>query len=462
MARNFFALGVGDGLARLIAFGATVYLARVLGADGYGVVALAAGIVLYLAQIADFGIEAIGIREIAQDPLRLGTLGPPILGARLALAGVVAVLTAAMALTLLPAPEGPVLAAYSLTLLPVALSTRWVHLGNENARPVAIARVAGEAVMLTLVLAAVRDINDVIRVPFSQFAGDLAAALFLLYWIARSNIRLGIGWDPGRASGVLRRASPLVAHALFGLLIYNSDLVFIRVLIDRTAVGYYAAAYTFISFLLNLGVAYMNSLLPTLTRQGAGSDGERRFVVSSYAVVFAAGLPTAIGGALLAERIIATIFGPAYEPAAAALGILIWSIPISLFRNVGIAALIARDRQDLVLRTTTGSVVANLILNFALIPILGIVGAAVATVVTEAIRSVLSVRYVCNAGLPGLPVARFWKPVVSGITLAAVILLLPTQNLWVLVASGAAAYLGAMTGLGALVFDGGKLPSIRL
>jgi len=114
------------------------------------------------------------------------------------------------------------------------------------------------------------------------------------------------------------------------------------------------------------------------------------------------------------------------------------------------------------LRTTTGSVVANLILNVALIPVFGIVGAAVATVLTEAIRTVLAVRYVCNAGLPGLPVARFWKPTVAGGALAAVVALAPTGNLWILVATGAATYLAVMAGLGALVFEGGNLPSIRL
>ncbi len=417
---------------------------------------------LYLAQVADFGVEAIGIREIAEDPGRLDTLGSPILGARLAIAGGLAAVTALLSILFLPTPEGPVMAAYGLILLPVALSTRWVHLGNESARPVAGARVLGELVAVGLIVLVVRDTGDLIRVPFSQFLGDLTAAVLLLVLVRRLGSRVGVGWDPARASAVLRRASPLVVHALLGLLIYNSDLIFIRVLMDRTAVGFYAAGYTFISFLLNLGVAYMQSLLPTLTRQETGSESERSFIASSYALVFAAGLPAAIGGSLLARNIVVTIFGPGYEPAAAALGILVWSVPISLFRNIGIAALISRDRQDLVLRTTTGSVVANVILNLALIPFLGIVGAAVATVTTEALRSFLSVRYVCGAGLPGLPVTRFWKPVAAGGALAAAVWWAPIGNLWLLVAVGAAAYLISLVALGAIRFEGGKLPTVRL
>ena len=95
--------------------------------------------------------------------------------------GVLAALTATISLLLLPSPEGPVLAAYSLTLLAVALSTRWVHLGNERAQPVAVARVTGEVIAVLLVLATVRNPDHLIRVPFSQFTGDLAAALLLLY-----------------------------------------------------------------------------------------------------------------------------------------------------------------------------------------------------------------------------------------------------------------------------------------
>ncbi len=433
-----------------------------LGADGYGPVALAAGITLYLAQFVDFGIEAIGIRDIAEDPGRTESLAPAILGQRLFLASVVAVLNAVVALSLLPAPEGPVLATYGLVLFPIALSTRWIHVGHENARPVAVARVAGEVLMLLMVLALVREASDLVQVPLSQFAGDMLAAVLLLSWLKVRGFRVGVRWNPRLVIGIFRRAWPLVAHALLGLLIYNSDLIFIRGFEDRSAVGYYAVAYTLISFLLNLGVVYMNSLLPTLTRLGAGSDAEKRFVKASYALVFAAGLPTAIGGSILAGQIIETVFGASYAPAVAALQILIWSIPVSLFRNVAIAALIARDRPDRVLSTTTGSAVLNILLNVSLIPLLGITGAAWATVATEAMRTTLAIRYARDEGLDGLPVSRLWKPVIAGLALGSALLLIQPQNVWLGVALGAAVYLGVLLAVRGIVLRRGELPGIRL
>jgi len=64
VARNFLTLGSGEALARMIAFGATVYVARVLGPESYGIIELAAAIVLYFSRVADFGIDlGLGVRE---------------------------------------------------------------------------------------------------------------------------------------------------------------------------------------------------------------------------------------------------------------------------------------------------------------------------------------------------------------------------------------------------------------
>ena len=76
------ALGGGDAVARLLAFTATMYLARVLGVGGYGVIALAMAVELYAAQLADFGIETTGNRDIAANPEQLANVAPALITAR--------------------------------------------------------------------------------------------------------------------------------------------------------------------------------------------------------------------------------------------------------------------------------------------------------------------------------------------------------------------------------------------
>ncbi len=429
---------------------------------GYGIVALAAAVTLYLAQLADFGVETLGIREVAEDPQGIRDRAPSILTARLLIAGGLILILLPVALLGLPQPEGAVIAAYSLTLIPIALSTRWVHLGLESARPVGLARTMGESVMIVLILLLVSRNGDIGSVPLSQFAGESAAALLLLWLLGRRGIRLQFSWDPSRVGPVFRRAWPLVAHGLLGLLIFNSDLVFLRLFRDLASVGHYAAGYTLISFLLNLGVAYGMALLPTLTRLGARTDGERELYHTAQAQVFAAGFPVALGGALLAVELIRQVFGLSYLPAGAALEVLIWSIPIALFRNVAVTALVARNRQDQVLRTTTGSTVLNLILNVLLIPRFGILGAAWATVGTELLRTVLALRFVAQEGLPFVPLARLARTLVAGLAMVALLVAVRPTNLWVAVALGGVGYIAVLSLVGGVRFRQGQLPALRV
>lgn len=460
--RNFFALGAGEAIARLIAFAATVYLARTLGPGGYGIIGLATAVLLYFTYLADCGIETLGVREIAADPGRVTTLAPAVMSLRLTVAALLAVLLAAGGLLVLPQPDGAILAVYGLTLLGVAANTRWIHLGLEDAPRVALARIAGESTMVVLVILMVRSAGDLARVPLAQFTGDMLAMLLLGLWLRRRGVVLPLRWDRPAAGPVLKKAFPLVLHALLGLMIYNSDLIFLRAFWTPADVGQYVAAYTLISFLLNLGIAYSQSLLPTLTRLAPEPARQQALYQTSMAQVFAAAFPVAVGGYLLAPGIILFVFGPGYQSSPNALAILIWTIPVAFYRNVPQMALIAAGRQDRVLRTTFVAAMLNLALNVLLIPQHGMAGAAVATLGTEIIRTLLALTFAWREGFAFPRPARLWKTLVAGLGMGAVLYLLHPEWLWIGVTGGGLIYLVLLVVLGGISWRRGGLPSLTV
>jgi O-antigen/teichoic acid export membrane protein len=462
VGRNFLALGGGDALARVIAFGATAYLTRVLGADGYGVIAVASAVTLYLAQLASFGIDTLGIREVAEDRKKIDDLVPSILTLRIAYTTLLAVLAAAISMLAVPPPDGPVIAAFALTLIPQAAATKWVLLGLESAAPVAVSRIAGEALTVLLILGLVRGAADLWAVPAASVAGEFAAAIMLLIVLRRRGHRMPVDWDLEKARPIFARAWPIVGHSLLGLLIYNSDLIFLRLLRTSREVGLYAAAYTLISFLINLGVAYGTSLLPTLTRLGRGSAEEQALYQSAHAQVFAASLPISLGGALLAAPLMSQVFGADYHASGLPLSILIWSVPFSLFRNVAIAGLVARERQDQMLKTTVWSTALNVLLNLLLIPRWGMAGAAFATLATEVLRTALALLYARQESLHFASLARHLRACAAGAAMVGVLYLLRPYGLWEglltwsAIAIGGAVYVVAMIAAGGIRFSGGR------
>ena len=82
-------------MARIIAFAAPIYIARVLGAEGYGVIGFATAVLLYLTRIADAGAElGLGVREIAARPELADRLASSMIGFRLLLSLGLTALTA--------------------------------------------------------------------------------------------------------------------------------------------------------------------------------------------------------------------------------------------------------------------------------------------------------------------------------------------------------------------------------
>jgi len=462
VTRNFLALGSGEAVSRVVAFAATMYLARVLGPDGYGVIALAVGINLYLAKIADFGVEAAGAKEVADSPDGVQHLASAVLTARLCITLAMVIVAGGLALWLVPDPEGPVLALYFLTLIPLAASTRWIHIGLEDARPVAIARTLGEIVSLGLVVLLVRGVESLKLVPLAQGSAELLVAVLLYAVLRRRSLGFGLRWDPRAALPVLKRGFPLVVQVMLGLLIYNSDLVFVRVLKTQADVGYYAAAYTLVSFAANLGMTYGVSLLPTLARVRKEEGGERALYQTALLQTFAVSLPVAVGTYFLAAPIIALGFGQDFGPSSIALQVLAFSIPFSAIRWVPWVATIARGQSNRLTSVMVIGALGNLALNAALVPRWGFPGAGVATVLTEAGVCSLMLHALASEGLAPAAPRRLLKPLLASAAMGAVLYVVAGLNLFASVALGVVVFAGVMTATGAIKIRPGTLPSLEL
>lgn len=455
---GFLKLGSGEAIARIVAFGATVYLARSLGAGVYGVIVLATAILLYLNFLTDCGVDALGVREVAAAPDAVPDLLPSVLGARLLVGTALALVTIAVGLTLLPQPEGAILAAYALTLPVIGLGTRWVHLGYEQPGRASLARLVTELAMVALVLALVHAPGDLEHVPLAQVVGEGVGALVLLRLLPARLRRLPVRLELERVRTLFRASWPLILHALLGLAIFNSDFIFLRVFRDSAAVGLYAAAYTLISFFLNLGATYTMTLLPVITRLRDDAVASKALYDDSLAQVLAVALPVAVGGYLVGPGIVDMVFGRGYLASSAPLQVLIWSIPVALIRNVAQGALIAHQRQDQLMHTAAWAAATNVVLNIAFIPRWGLVGAASATLLTEVLRTTLAVIYTARLGLR-LPGPMRFARIAAAVTGLAVLVVL-TRHLPLLatIAAGATGYAVLLVLVGALRFRRGAIP----
>lgn len=437
---RFAALGSGEAVARLAAFAATVYLARTLGPALFGSIAFATAILLYLTQLADAGVELVGVPLVARSRDQLDDVLGPVFAARIWLAVGLTLLTIVVSLVALPQPDAVLLAGYSLTLPLAAASTRWVHLGLERTGWIGVSRTLGEALTLLLILVLVRDATRIGYVPFATFAGQALLTLLLIIGLRRLGYRAPMRFDWVVARPTFDRARHLVMFTILGLLLFNFDLVFIRIVRGRAEAGLYSAAYTLVAFGANLIVAFAHTVMPVLARLDNDVNERSRVFQRSVFQAFSLALPAGVGAALVADQILGTVFGDQFAGGVAAMRILAWYLPLAAIREMPVVALIAAGEERALLRVNALTALSNVIMVVALVPSFGLVGAAVATAGTELIRLWLAARAAGRAGYPSIDVRQLWVPTVAALVMAALVLFVRPGALWTSVPLGAVGY----------------------
>ena len=179
------------------------------------------------------------------------------------------------------------------------------------------------------------------------------------------------------------RALPLALTGVLQQGYFYIDNLLIRGMLGEEALGLYNASARLFSGLALLAAYATTAALPWFARQDAKGQLESAL----------RGLqkPLLIGGVCsvlflwpFAEPALVLIFGPGFEAAA---GSLRWLLVGVCFVSVGAApltALIAKGLYWSVASIACVALVLNLVVNFVLLPTMGIQGAAIATVLSEA------------------------------------------------------------------------------
>lgn len=452
----------GEALGRLLAFASAIYVARTVTPDAWGVVALAAGVTIYLAKLADFGIDIVGVDAVAKRPAEVGTLVSALLAVRLRIAVLFAAMGIGWAALALEGLERDTVALYVLTILPVAASTRWAHLGLERAWPVAVWRLTADAVAFAGVVLFISTPGDVWRFPLAVLAGELLNVTMLAALLVSGGHALtwrGPYWTV--AQPVLRRAAPMTAQLLLGLAIYNADLIFLRVFRSSEAVGYYAAAFAVVSFIANLTIAYRTSTLPALSRAAGDITAAQTVFDTIQLHGLAVALPIAVGGSLMATDVMVGVYGPEYRAAGPLLATLLFSVPFSTVRLIWFTTFVALERQTDLVRAMVAAAVFNTVLNVLLISQFGAIGAAWSTVATDVFLAGLMHVYGAASGIRTPAVVRLAWPAAACVVMAGVLTALSTSPWLLRVLAGALVYGAVLAAAGVIRFSQGR-PSVAL
>lgn len=427
---------------------------RYLGAADYGRFALALSLTQLFGVLADAGLTAIVVRELAQRPERAG----PVLGSALALRSGLSLLAVGGALltaVVLPYPPRVELAV-AIAGVPLVLGLlnsaflAVLQAGLEAGRA-AIGDVLGRAASLAAV-------GVVIALDLGFYAVVAAAAVgaATTLVVTRALVRSELRASPPRADRATMRL--LLAAALpVGLALAlneaygRADALVISLSRSAAELGLYSLSWRLLELSAVLPAVLLFAVFPLVSRYVAEGDGRLRGTLQAAGDVLAlAGIGLATGGALVADELAVALGGEAFAGAAGPMRVLLVAAALGFVSGLYGHALIAKARTYATLWLNVVALALNVGLNLALVPRYGILAAAWVAVVSEVVILVASLWLVRRA-FAFLPSPGF---VLRGLLAAGLMtaVLWPVQDvgLWLTVPLGGAVYLGALAPLGGL------------
>jgi len=478
VARNTVALLMGSAGRMLLSTLLQVLVARQLGAVGLGKYTLMLALVSIFQTVSELGLPSLTIREAARARSALGqyfyaagTL--QLIASGVAWAGMVGL----GALLGYPQDTRLMLLIGGASLIPYAIvsATFTILQAQERMVPVAAIDIAG--VTLNVLINA-----GLLWLGFGviYLAGTLVvtqslaavAALWVLASLAplrgdkrsqRAEVGYSLGrpaWYPGLMRALLSFAPEFFLLALSVVAFSRLDVLALSRLRGEAEVGVYTAAFLIVNAANLAFISYGNAIYPRLAHLFTSDPGRFSALgerISKHALILS--LPVAVGGMLLADQIIALIYHSAqYAHSAAVLRLVVWyAVPFAL-NAVLSRLLLSSNRQRQSVYVAGAKLAFALIAYLVLIPPLGVIGAALATVLSAALGTVMNWLYVARYVVRLRVLHILARPGLAALGMAAVLLLLRT-HVAIEIICGAAVYVALTLVLGGL--DGEDLGVLR-
>ena len=413
IAKNTSVLLTAQVLSYVLSFFSMMYMARYLGAEGFGVVSFALAFTAIFAVFGDLGLRPLTVREVARNK----SLAPKYL-ANLSLMKIILVTITfgliTLTINLMSYPQDTITVVHLLALSVIFQSFTQMFYsifeGFERMEFQGIGQMLNAALLLGGVIFAISHHFTVVGFA-SLYA--IASAIVLVYSFAVMKLKFS---NPSLASatkmqmdwsfwkGTIKEALPFGLTAIFVTIYHYIDSVMLSLMKGDEVVGWYNAAYRLIVIALLIPIVFNSAIFPVMSRFFISSKAALQFAYERYfKYMVLLSIAIGVGTTLLADRFVLFVFGEEFAPSIIALQILIWS-SVFIFIGSPLARLFESLNKQIVITKIVGiCAILNVVLNLLFIPKYSYVGASVATALTQLIALALCFIWSLKIGynIPG-------------------------------------------------------------
>ena len=380
--------------------------------EGVGKVAFARSFIDYFITIATLGISTYGIRETAKvrdNREQLSKVSKEILTINMCSTAVAYLLLfAAMFIVPKLADYRPLLVVISAKILFTALGLDWLYGGMEEYKYITALSFIFQVISVILLFVFVHNPEDYLIYASIAVVANIGSNV--CNWIhSKKYIDVFSYCGPLELGKHLKPVLILFAVAEVTRLYHSLDVTMLGFICGDWEVGIYTAATRINNIIVQLVVAIGVVVIPRLSYYMQQEDKEKfqALVYKNFDMFFLLAIPAAIGLGLVGKAAILAFSGERFLASVPVMRIMNSLIVISGISSVvGTQTFVPMGKERLVLHALLVSTITNIVLNLILIPRYAVHGAAIATLVSQSVLSIMELFW-CREIVDLRKVGRF-------------------------------------------------------
>lgn len=361
------------------------YVSRTLGTTGVGIYSSTAAWLGYFVLAGGLGITLYGNREIAyhqKDKESRSRVFYELLS--LKFITVALALIAYLVFVFLQNKWQPYFLLQGITLIAVAFDVSWFFMGLENFKVIVVRNTIIRLLLTVAIFVFVKTPNDlwlyILLLALSTLIGNMTVWPFL----RREIIKI-----PFRSLNIFQHLRPVTMLLLpqVSITIYTSlNKNLLQIFSGLDSVAYFTQTYMIIILGATLVSSFNSAFLPHLS--GLFSSGEsdkvKPLILKSIDLGNCISILCVSGIIGVSQTFAVFYFGKNFAPVGSLLGVGASTIFfLALTNALSTQYLLAAKKMHEYMMSTIVGLIVNIVFNLALIPILGTMGAIIATILTE-------------------------------------------------------------------------------
>ena len=369
-----------------ISFIVSIFVVRYLGPKDFGLYSYVLSFAMLFAAFSSLGLESISTRETVKYPERRDEINGTVFFLRLA-GGIIAIIVIGVTLAIIHEETytSILILIFSASFIFQSFTAieyyfRGMVKAKYNAYALSASVILSSALKILFIIQKASLLYFVIAAAAEYVF--LAAGLVIVY---RQNNLSIFSWKYSKvlASSLLKDSWPLALSGIVVMIYMRIDQVMIKNLLGDEAVGYYSAAVRISEAWYFIPVTLCNAIFPAIVNaKNISEEFYNNRMQKLYDLLTWLAIAIAVLVTFFSSQIINLLFGKEFSSASPVLTIYIWA-GVAVFLGVASSQyLINENMTKLSFVRSFAGMIINVVLNYIFIPLYGIVGSAVATLIS--------------------------------------------------------------------------------